>query len=102
MFGINAAPKIYQHVIQQTLYSCENATNISDDVIVHAKNVDEHNRILEKVLKTLKEQRQAFSKLKAKLTEAKSLAYFDKNAKTRVIIDASPVGLGAVLAQEKD
>ena len=39
------------------------------------------------------EQRQAFNKLKAKLTEVKFLVYFDKNAKTRVITDASPVGL---------
>ena len=42
-----------------------------------------------------------FSKLKAKLSEAKSLAYFDKNTKTRVITNASLVGLGAVLAQGK-
>ena len=30
------------------------------------------------------------------------LAYFDKEAHTRVIADASPVGLGAVLVQEND
>jgi len=30
------------------------------------------------------------------------LAYYDKDAKTRVITDASPVGLGAVLTQEHD
>ena len=28
------------------------------------------------------------------------LAYFDRDAHTRVIADASPVGLGAVLVQE--
>ena len=56
MFGINAAPEIYQHVIQQTLQSCEKAANISDDIIIHAKTVDEHVRILEKALKTLKEK----------------------------------------------
>ena len=192
MFGINAAPEIYQHVIQQALQNCGNAANISDDIIVHAKTEEQHDRILEKVLKTLKEknltlneekckfhmtqlefmgfvlskngigpteekvkavanarepknasevksflglvnynarfipdfatiteplrkltksdtpfefgeeQRQAFNKLKTKLSEAKSLAYFDKDAKTRVITDASPVGLGAVLTQEKN
>lgn len=58
MFGINPAPKIYQHVIQQTLITnCENAANISDDIMVHAKPakpVEEHDRVLEDVLKTLK------------------------------------------------
>ena len=55
MFGINAEPKIYRQAMQQTLQNCENAANKSDDIIVHAKTV-EHDRILEKVLKTLKEK----------------------------------------------
>ena len=45
------------------------------------------------------EQRKAFNVLKQSLTEAATLAYFDKNAPTQVIADASPVGLGAVLVQ---
>ena len=35
------------------------------------------------------------------MASAPVLAYFDKDAHTRVIADASPVGLGAVLVQEK-
>ena len=31
-----------------------------------------------------------------------TLAYHDKDAKTRVVADASPVGLGAVLVQEQN
>ena len=46
-----------------------------------------------------KEQDAAFVKLKEVLTNASSLAYFDVNAKTQVIADACPVGLGAVLVQ---
>ena len=45
------------------------------------------------------EQRKAFNVLKQSLAEAATLAYFDKNAPTQVIADASPVGLGAVLVQ---
>ena len=192
MFGINAAPEIYQHVIQQTLQNCDNTANISDDIIVHAKSVEEHDRALEQVLKTLKEknltlnkdkcqlhmsqlefmgfvlsergigpteekvkavvnarepenasevrsflglvnynarfipdyatiteplreltkngvpfvfgkeQKRAFAELKTRLGQAETLAYFDIDAKTRVITDASPVGLGAILSQEHD
>ena len=32
---------------------------------------------------------------------AGTMAYFDLNAKTRVIVDASPVGLGAILTQQQ-
>ena len=49
-----------------------------------------------------KEQGASFKELKRQLASAPILAYFDKDAHTRVIADASPVGLGAVLVQEKN
>ena len=48
------------------------------------------------------EQEVSFQKLKQKSASAPVLAYFDKEAHTRVVADASPVGLGAVLVQEKN
>ena len=48
------------------------------------------------------EQENSFQKLKSQVASAPVLAYFDKDAPTRVIADASPVGLGAVLVQEKN
>ena len=39
--------------------------------------------------------------LKDKLTNAETLGYFDQNAKTMVIADASLVGLGCVLVQQQ-
>ncbi|PFX23911.1 Retrovirus-related Pol polyprotein from transposon 17.6 [Stylophora pistillata] len=49
-----------------------------------------------------KEQEQSFQRLKSQVASAPVLAYFDKDTPTRVIADASPVGLGAVLVQEKN
>ena len=46
------------------------------------------------------EQQGAFDTLKNSLANAETLAYFDSNAEeTKLITDASPVGLGAVLTQ---
>ena len=36
------------------------------------------------------------------MASAPVLAYFDRHVSTRVVADASPVGLGAVLVQEKN
>jgi len=47
------------------------------------------------------EQKNAFSELMRRLSSAETLGYFDKNAKTLIIADASPVGLGAILIQEQ-
>ncbi|KAL9985823.1 hypothetical protein ACROYT_G008271 [Oculina patagonica] len=48
------------------------------------------------------EQEKSFLKLKSQVASAPVLAYFDKDSCTRFIADASPVGLGAVLVQEKN
>ena len=191
MFGISSAPEVYQHVIQQSLHGCEGISNISDDIIVHGKNTEEHDKRLQRVLERLKEknltlnaekcrfhmtqmvfmglvlsdngigptedkvkaivdarepqsasevrsflglanynarfipdfatvaeplrrltkkgvrfefgeeQKDAFNELKRRLSSAETLGYFDKDAKTLIIADASPVGLGAILIQEQ-
>lgn len=51
-----------------------------------------------------REQHEAFESVKRSMANAATLAYFDrsKDAKTQVIADASPVGLGAVLIQEQN
>ena len=45
------------------------------------------------------EQQSAFERLKLLVSRADTLAYFKNDCKTRIIADASPVGLGAVLTQ---
>lgn len=56
MFGISSAPEVYQHVIQQSLQGCEGVANISDDIIIHGKNTEEHDRRLQRVLERLKDK----------------------------------------------
>ena len=47
------------------------------------------------------EQQDAFKKLKELMAKACTLASFDPKAIIKVIADASPVGLGAVLVQQQ-
>ena len=56
MFGISSAPEVYQHIIQQVLQDCEVVANISDDINVHGRSTEEHNKKLERVLERLKEK----------------------------------------------
>ncbi|XP_062609444.1 uncharacterized protein K02A2.6-like [Saccostrea cucullata] len=49
-----------------------------------------------------KSEQESFVELKRRLADAKTLGYYDKSAPTKVIADASPVGLGAVLVQEQN
>lgn len=46
-------------------------------------------------------QAAAYQKMKEELSQAEVLGYYDKEAVTHVITDASPVGLGAVLARKQ-
>jgi len=48
-------------------------------------------------------QKKAFDELKERLSNAKTLAYYDvdEHVKTQVTVDASPVGLGAILSQQQ-
>ena len=191
-FGVNAAPEKYQHIVTQTMAGLKGVANIADDLVVHGKDSEEHDRNLIKVLERLKErgltvsaekctfrmtkvvfmgllltrhgigptkekvravveasqlqspsevrsflglvgfsarfipdfsttadplrkiarqgesfiwgeeQEKSFQKLKRQIASAPVLAYFDKEAYTQIIADASPVGLGAVLIQEKN
>ena len=48
------------------------------------------------------EQDKSFQELKRQIPSAPVLAYFDKRAHTQIIADASSVGLGAVLIQERN
>ena len=191
MFGVTSAPEKYQQIVRDVLMGCPGVANIADDLIIHGKGVEEHDRCLFAVLDRLsevgltvngetcefriskltffgdeltsdgvnpseekvaairdarppkdtsevrsfmglvqysakfmpdvasiakpiqeltrkgvtfkwgEEQQRAFEELKGLITQAETLGYFKVNCRTRIVADASPVGLGAVLAQEQ-
>ena len=45
-------------------------------------------------------QQEAFEKLQNALSSAPCMSYFDKNKQTFVTVDASPVGISAILSQK--
>ena len=66
MFGISAAPDIYQHTIQQVLQGLPGVKNISDDLIVFGKDQMEHDRNLHQVLTRLQERQLTLNSDKCK------------------------------------
>ena len=48
-FGINSAPEIYQSIIRQTVADITGVTKKGDDIIVHGKDVQEHDKSLVKL-----------------------------------------------------
>jgi len=190
-FGINSASEQYQHEVQRVLIGLEGAANISDDIIIHGKGIEAHDKNLDGAMRRIAEsgltlnpekcqfrlpklvfmgilasekgigptearveavtsarepqnasevrsflglvnfsarfipnlatvaeplrqltkknvpfkfgeaERHSFCKLKELLAKCGTLAYYDPDAPTQVITDASPVGLGAVLVQRQ-
>lgn len=49
-FGIKSAPEIYQRSMDKMLNDIDGAFLIIDDVLIAAKNMDEHDQILHKVI----------------------------------------------------
>lgn len=47
-------------------------------------------------------EQDAFKAIKDLMCKSETLAYFDPKRKTKVVVDASPVGLGAILLQAQD
>ena len=70
---------------------------------MEVRNNNNNNNFIYIALKSnnCPKQQQSFDELKERLSSAQTLAYFDKNAPAKVIADASPVVLGAVLVQEQ-
>ena len=56
LMGINAAPEIFHHGIEQTLQGLDGVKNIMDDILVYGKGVLQHDERVEKLLTRLDEK----------------------------------------------
>lgn len=56
LFGVNSAPEKYQQIVRLVLANIEGVQNIADDLVVHGKNVEDHDRNLENVIRRLQER----------------------------------------------
>ena len=56
IYGISAAPELFQKLIQQTIADIPNCRNIADDIIVYGKNQSEHDECVSKLLSRLQDK----------------------------------------------
>lgn len=56
IFGVNSAPEELQHVIRALISDIEGVINIADDLLIYAKDVAEHDKILINVLNRFEEK----------------------------------------------
>jgi hypothetical protein len=54
-FGVNSASEQYQYEIQRVLTGLEGALNISDDIIIHGKGDEAHDKNMEAAMKRIQE-----------------------------------------------
>ncbi|XP_022788129.1 uncharacterized protein LOC111328046 [Stylophora pistillata] len=55
MFGVTSAPEKYQQIIRDVLRGCEGVANIADDLIIHGRGEEQHDKRLLAVLDRLRE-----------------------------------------------
>lgn len=73
-FGISSAPEVFQECVNKTLSGQRNATAHMDDIVVWGKNQEEHDLVLEEVLKKLEKAGFTLNKEKT-LFSQKSITY---------------------------
>ena len=64
MFGVNAAPELYQSEIHKVVTELQGVANMSEDLIVHGSNKEEHDNRLHAVLTRLSERGLTLNKQK--------------------------------------
>ena len=66
-FGVHSAPEQYQNIVRQTIADCPGTTSIADDIVVHGKTNEEHDRNFITLLEQLQERNLILNKDKCKI-----------------------------------
>ncbi len=56
-FGISSAPEKYHNIIRQSICDIPGVTSIADDIVVHGKSLEEHDRSLYMLMERLEEKK---------------------------------------------
>ncbi|GBP03502.1 Uncharacterized protein K02A2.6 [Eumeta japonica] len=121
VFGLSSAPAIFQKTMERILAGIEGICIFLDDILISGPNKDTHRKRLNEVLNRLQEagpfarfakmgakwmwseaHQSAFETVKRALESELALAHYDPRLSTVLTVDASPTGLGAVLAQQQE
>ncbi|KAK3892151.1 hypothetical protein Pcinc_003987 [Petrolisthes cinctipes] len=86
VMGITSAVEEGQRLLQQILQKCPNCWNGADDILIWGKDIEEHDC-------------QGVGQLKDAVLHNEALMHFHPQLQTSLIVDVSPVGLGAILCQ---
>jgi len=66
-FGVSSALEQYQNIVRQIIAGCPGAINIVDDIVVHGKTTEDHDRNLVALLNRLQERNLTLNKDKCKI-----------------------------------
>lgn len=75
MFGINAASEIFQNAVEDMIRDLPGVKNISDDIIVHGRTQEEHDRRLRSLLLRLRQCNARLNKDKCSFSQ-KSISFY--------------------------
>lgn len=67
MFGINAAPEIYQKEISKIIRGLQGVASLADDILVHGRTRDEHDQRLAEVFRRLEKANMTLNKDKCQI-----------------------------------
>ncbi|XP_060570045.1 uncharacterized protein K02A2.6-like [Ruditapes philippinarum] len=68
-FGTNSASEVFQKTISEVIQGIEGSKNISDDIIVYAKNQSDHDKALDKVFRAIHESGMTLNRSKCEFNK---------------------------------
>ena len=80
-FGISCAAEIFQNTIRNTLEGLDGVLNVSDDILVYAKDENQHEQCLTTVLQHLRDQGLTLNPKKCSFAQS-SITYLGYNFRT--------------------